>query len=101
MNLYPSSPSLDANPDWPGTRSSVTAFPRSMRILRKKAIAKKVGCSESTVDNRLNPRSRWHDETFPKPIPLGAGGSRSSAKGWLEYVVDEWLESRKEAAYRS
>lgn len=67
---------------------------RSTRILRKKDLAKKLACSLSTIDNRLNPSSPWHDESFPRPIPLGAGGSRSSAKGWIEYVVDEWLESR-------
>ena len=71
---------------------------RSKRVLRKKALAKKLSCSESTIDNRLNPSSRWHDETFPRPVPLGAGGSRSSAKGWIEYVIDEWLESRMEGA---
>ncbi|KIS40589.1 regulatory protein [Stenotrophomonas maltophilia WJ66] len=31
---------------------------------------------------------------------MGAGGSRSSAKGWIEYVIDEWLESRMEGARR-
>ncbi|OAX87930.1 transcriptional regulator [Xanthomonas nasturtii] len=67
---------------------------RSKRVIRKKDLAKKLSCSESTIDNRLNPSSRWYDETFPRPVPLGAGGSRSSAKGWIEYVVDEWLESR-------
>jgi len=51
-------------------------------------------------DNRLNSSSPWHDETFPRPVPLGAGGSRSSAKGWIEYVIDEWLESRMEDARR-
>jgi prophage regulatory protein len=71
---------------------------RSKRVLRKKDLAKKLSCSESTIDNRLNPSSRWHDETFPRPVLLGAGGSRSSAKGWIEYVVDEWLESRMESA---
>lgn len=71
---------------------------RSMRILRKKELAKKLSCSESTIDNRLNPSSPWYDETFPKPISLGAAGSRSSAKGWVEYVVDEWLEGRMEEA---
>lgn len=73
---------------------------RSKRVLRKKDLAKKLSCSESTIDNRLNPSSRWHDETFPPPVPLGAGGSRSSAKGWIEYVIDEWLESRMEGARR-
>ena len=69
---------------------------RSKRILRKRDLAKKLACSESTIDNRLNPSSPWYDETFPRPISLGAGGSRSSAKGWVEYTIDEWIESRME-----
>lgn len=69
---------------------------RPKRILRKRDLAKKLACSESTIDNRLNPSSPWYDETFPRPISLGAGGSRSSAKGWVEYTVDEWIESRME-----
>lgn len=79
-----------------GTEGPTPTLTRSMRVLRKKDLAKKLSCSESTIDNRLNPSSRWHDETFPRPVPLGAGGSRSSAKGWIEYVIDEWLESRME-----
>lgn len=74
---------------------------RSMRVLRKKRVAEKLSCSESTIDNRLNPSSPWYDETFPRPVSLGAGGSRSSAKGWIEYSIDEWLESRMEGARRT
>ncbi|AER57001.1 putative regulatory protein [Pseudoxanthomonas spadix BD-a59] len=80
------------------TQDTAPPSTRSKRVLRKKDLAKKLSCSESTIDNRLNPSCRWHDETFPRPVPLGAGGSRSSAKGWIEYVIDEWLESRMEGA---
>ena len=84
----------------PYLEDGVPSSIRSKRILRKKHLAEKLDCSESTIDNRLNPSSKWHDESFPRPVPLGAGGSRSSAKGWLEYVIDEWLESRQEDANR-
>ena len=73
---------------------------RPVRVLRKRELANKLSCSESTIDNRLNPSSPWHDKSFPQAIPLGAGGSRSSAKGWLEHEIDEWLASRMEAARR-
>lgn len=76
----------------PGTHRHEAA--RAKRILRKKALAAKLSCSESTIDNRRNPSSRWHDPTFPQPVRLGAGGSRSSAIGWVEYEVDQWLERR-------
>jgi prophage regulatory protein len=101
MSLYQSSsfPST-SSASRPRIEDGLPAVIRSKRILRKKDLAKKISCSESTIDNRLNPSSRWHDESFPRPVPLGAGGSRSSAKGWIEYVVDEWLESRMEGADR-
>lgn len=73
---------------------------RSMNILRKKDLAKKLSCSESTIDNRRSRTGRWRDETFPEPIPLGAGGSRSCAIGWIEYVVDEWIENRIKGSRR-
>lgn len=71
---------------------------RSMRILREKDLAKKLNCSPSTIRNRLNPASPWHDPTFPRPFELGPKGLRCVAKGWLEYVIDEWLEARARAA---
>lgn len=96
MSLH-NKPSHQKNTDNGGL---VPPLMRSKRVLRKKDLAKKLSCSESTIDNRLNPSSRWHDETFPRPVSLGAGGSRSSAKGWIEYVIDEWLESRLEVPCR-
>jgi prophage regulatory protein len=71
---------------------------RSMRILRVKELATKLNCSQSTIRNRINPASRWHDPTFPRPFELGPKGLRCVAMGWLEYVIDEWLEARARAA---
>jgi prophage regulatory protein len=70
--------------------------PDGKRMMRKRELAWRIGCSESTVENRVNPKSPWYDESFPKPQPLGAGGSRSSAKGWRSDLVDAWIESRGE-----
>lgn len=100
MSLYPSNSIHNTSFDLAYAHEGMRTTARSKRILRKKHLAEKLNCSESTIDNRLNPSSRWHDESFPRPVPLGAGGSRSSAKGWIEYVIDEWLESRMEATQR-
>lgn len=99
MSLYPSTGN-HAGPLFP-VSSSVIERPVSFRVLRKKDLAKKLGCSPSTIDNRRNPASPWYDPTFPRPIELGAGGSRSSAKGWLEHVVDAWLLAGLEQGRRS
>lgn len=95
MSLYPATGALVA-PLIPVTSERPITF----KVLRKKDLAKKMGCSPSTIDNRLNANSPWHDETFPRPVPLGAGGSRSAAKGWLEHVVDAWLQARMEEVHR-
>lgn len=100
MNLYPQSPGLDASPDRSITGSNVTSFPRSKKAISKLKLSEKLGISESTIDNRLDPSGRWHDPKFPKPIDLGIGGSCKSAPRWLEHRVDEWLDTLEEAAYR-
>ena len=42
------------------------------RILRMRELTKIVGLSRSTIYEKLNPESRYYDETFPKPVRLGA-----------------------------
>lgn len=42
------------------------------RILRMRELTKIVGLSRSTIYEKLNPESRYHDETFPKTVRLGA-----------------------------
>jgi prophage regulatory protein len=60
-----------------------------LEILRLKRMKVKTGLSGSTIYNKLNPRSKYYDETFPKPIRLGLG-----AVGWIEQEVEFWLTSR-------
>ncbi|MBP0635902.1 AlpA family transcriptional regulator [Cupriavidus sp. AcVe19-6a] len=62
------------------------------KVLRLKRLKEKTGISGSSIYNKLNPRSKYYDETFPKPIRLGLG-----AVGWLEVEVDAWLTSRPQA----
>lgn len=38
------------------------------RILRMRELTKIVGLSRSTIYEKLNPESRYYDETFPKPV---------------------------------
>lgn len=62
-------------------------------ILRLKKLKEKMGISSSTIYNKLNPRSKYFDEMFPKPIRLGL-----SSVGWLESEVDAWLSHRVNAS---
>lgn len=62
------------------------------KVLRLKRMKEKTGISGSSIYNKLNPRSKYYDATFPKPIRLGLG-----AVGWFEAEVDAWLASRPQA----
>lgn len=62
------------------------------KILRIKRLKEKTGLSGSSVYNKLNPRCKYFDATFPKPIRLGA--TPASSVGWLESEVDAWIASR-------
>lgn len=61
----------------------------SDNILRMRDIIRKTGLCRSTILNRLNPRSKYHDPSFPKPIRLGPG----RAIGWREVELTAWLET--------
>lgn len=60
-----------------------------LRIIRINELSQKLSIGKSTIYDWLNPKSPRYDETFPKPIKLGA-----SSIGWLSNLVDEWLISK-------
>ncbi|WP_025122850.1 MULTISPECIES: AlpA family transcriptional regulator [unclassified Serratia (in: enterobacteria)] len=62
-------------------------------ILRIEIVAKKVGMSVSSIRNRLNPKSKYYDPTFPKPFCLGLNGK--GAIGWDEDEINIWINGRK------
>lgn len=58
------------------------------KILRLKLMKEKTGLSVSSIYNKLNPKSKYFDPTFPKSVRLGV-----SSIGWFESDVDAWLMS--------
>lgn len=60
-----------------------------LRILRMPELTALLGISRSSIYEKLNPKSRYYDADFPKPIRLGA-----ASVGWRSTSVDEWLASR-------
>ena len=60
-----------------------------LRILRMTELTALLGISRSSIYEKLNPKSRYYDADFPKPIRLGA-----ASVGWRSTSVDEWLASR-------
>ncbi|WP_053270004.1 helix-turn-helix transcriptional regulator [Pseudomonas chlororaphis] len=62
------------------------------RILRLKQLTERLGLGRSTIYDRMNTKSPRYDETFPKPIKLGA-----SAIGWIDSEITTWIEQRMSA----
>ena len=48
-----------------------------------------IGIGRSTIYNKLNPKSKQFDPTFPKPRSLGA-----NTVAWLESEVLAWMLAR-------
>lgn len=60
-----------------------------LRILRMTELTVMLGISIFSIYEKLNPRSKYYDPDFPKPIKLGA-----SSVGWQYASVEKWLTSR-------
>lgn len=63
-----------------------------MQILRLPYAIKKIGLSKSAIYDRLDKKSKRHDATFPRPVPLGGG--KNSPIGFVESELDEWLDKQ-------
>ena len=60
-----------------------------IRILRMTELTVMLGISRSSIYEKLNPRSKYYDQDFPKPIKLGA-----ASVGWQYASIEKWLVSR-------
>jgi prophage regulatory protein len=48
------------------------------------------GIGRTTLYDKMNPKSKRYDATFPRPIKLSL-----SAVGWFEQDIVDWLNSKK------
>lgn len=64
------------------------------KILRIDDVALAIGLSPSTIRNRLNPSSPWHDPTFPKPRRLSP--AKRGAIGWRDCDIEAWVNGCEE-----
>ncbi|WP_253684687.1 helix-turn-helix transcriptional regulator [Citrobacter freundii] len=48
-----------------------------------------LGISRSSIYEKLNPKSRYYDADFPRPVRLGA-----ASVGWQSTAVEAWITSR-------
>lgn len=65
-----------------------------VRILRLKQVVEKTGLSRSTIYDRIDPKSKRYDDSFPKPIKLSGNKDGAGAVGWLESAVNHWIRQR-------
>jgi prophage regulatory protein len=61
------------------------------QILRQPAVSALVGLSRASIYNRINPKSRFHDPQFPRPVPLN-GRKKGGAVGWVARDVLKWID---------
>lgn len=67
-------------------------LPVSQRIIRLKQVIQMTGLSRSTIYDRINPKSRHYDPSFPTQINLGGQNGRATAVGWMEAEVVAWIQ---------
>lgn len=68
---------------------SNAVVPDKKNLLRVRGVVKKTGLGRSSVYNKINPGSKYHDATFPKPIRIGA-----NSVVWIESEIDAWIDAR-------
>jgi prophage regulatory protein len=59
----------------------------ALRIIRRREVEYRTGLGRSALYERINPGSARFDPSFPKPVRRG----NTSAVGWIEAEVDDWI----------
>ena len=67
----------------------------ALTILRRKQVENRIGIGRSSIYDKLNPKSRNYDPTFPRMVLLG-----SRSVGWYEHEIEEWLASRQRSTLK-
>ncbi|MGJ7570925.1 helix-turn-helix transcriptional regulator [Variovorax sp. RB2P76] len=65
------------------------------RMVSLEGVLDKLSKSRSSVYDMLNPRSKYFDNEFPKPVRLGQRSVR-----WFEDELDVYLASRPRAGQK-
>ncbi|WP_111859465.1 helix-turn-helix transcriptional regulator [Acinetobacter sp. CFCC 10889] len=65
------------------------------KIIRLKQVVALTGLSRSTIYDRMDPKSKRYDASFPKSIRLGTV-SKIGAVGWIESEIQAWIKKKIE-----
>ncbi|MDP1772134.1 MAG: AlpA family phage regulatory protein [Methylobacter sp.] len=76
------------------TKSNKTLFTgffvmSNATVLRLPETLKRTGISRAAAYQKLDPNSPYYDETFPKPVKLGA-----RSVGWSSEKIQVWIDSK-------
>jgi prophage regulatory protein len=67
-----------------------------MRTLTKAEVCDRLGIALSTLNNKIDPKSRWYDPSFPERIMIGPRAVRFS-----EEQLTAWIDQRSSRSSRS
>ena len=59
-------------------------------VIRINEVLAYIGISRSTLYEKINPKSKYFDESFPQPVRLGL-----NSVGWIEGEVITWIKGRR------
>lgn len=65
----------------------MTPQTHSHRLLRRPELEALIAKSRSWIYSTIDPKSRYYDPTFPKPIKLGG-----TSVAWIESEVIAWID---------
>lgn len=60
-------------------------------LLRRQEVQRLTSLGRQSLYDRINPKSRYYDPDFPKPVSIGAHSVR-----WLESEIQGWIARKTE-----
>lgn len=75
-------------------RHQQACLPLSVFLLRLPEVLEALQMSRSSAYARLDPKSKYFDPTFPRPISLSPSGGRGIA--WVSSEVEAWIQQQVE-----
>lgn len=63
-------------------------------LIRRQDVERITGLGHTAIRERLNPQSVYYDETFPRPVRLGAANSVR----FVESEVVAWVQAKIKAS---
>ncbi|MEH6800044.1 MAG: AlpA family phage regulatory protein [Halopseudomonas sabulinigri] len=70
---------------------------RHKHLLRIREVSYRTGLSCSSLYNRMNPKCRYYDPSFPRQLRLvSAMSAKGGAVAWDADEIDAWIEGRKQ-----